>query len=46
MNRVWLIVTLAILLVLLAGAVWLYNWDIPAPQERIDQELSDDIVTN
>ncbi|GER06203.1 hypothetical protein GCM10007972_09240 [Iodidimonas muriae] len=46
MKRVWLIIVLLAVLAVLAGTVWLYTWDIPAPQERVEQELPDDLITN
>ncbi len=44
MNRTWMIALVAALIALLVGAVWLYNWDIPAPQDQVSQELSDDVI--
>ncbi len=45
MNRTWMVALVIILIALLAGTIWLYNWDIPAPQDRVNQELSDDVIS-
>lgn len=42
MNRVWTIAVAVGIAVILALGLFLYNWDIPAPQEKVEQELSDD----
>lgn len=41
MTRTGMIL-LFLLLLLIGGGLWLYFWDIPAPSETIEQELSDD----
>ena len=42
MNKVWKIATVAGIAAILALGLFLYTWDIPAPQEKVEQELSDD----
>jgi len=46
MNRVWLVVVIIGVVLVVAAALFLYSWDIPAPQEHVEQELSDDRISN
>lgn len=46
MNRVWLVGIVIGVVLVVAGSLFLYNWDIPAPQEHIEQDLSNDRLSN
>ncbi|GAK34655.1 MULTISPECIES: hypothetical protein [Iodidimonas] len=46
MKSVWLVVIAIVLLALIGGSIWLFTWDIPAPQQSVEQELSDDIIND
>lgn len=39
MSRLWLVIIMLTTLVIVAGAAFLYMWDIPAPQEHVEQTL-------
>ena len=46
MKSVWLMVIVIVLLAVIGGTIWLFTWDIPAPQQKMEQELSDDIIND
>lgn len=46
MNRVWLVGIVTGVVLILAAVLFLYSWDIPAPQQHIEQDLSDDRISN
>ena len=42
MSRLWLVILILSVLVVVTAAAFLYMWDIPAPQEHVEQTLSVD----
>jgi len=46
MSRLTRAVLILGLAIALGGAIFLYTWDIPAPQERVQKTLSNDRFAN
>lgn len=42
MNRLTLILLIALIVALAGGAAFLAGWDIPAPQKRVEKVLAND----
>lgn len=43
MSKIWLILFFVLLLVVGVGAIFLANWDIPAPAQQTEKTLPDDM---
>ncbi len=43
MAKFWLILFLLMVLCILGGGIYLMNADIPAPTERVEKPLADDM---
>jgi len=46
MNRFILVALVGSIVVVAAGLLFLLSWDIPAPSERVEREISNDSFPN
>lgn len=46
MPKSWIVVILLIAIIVIAGAVLLATWEIPAPSQQIEKVLPDDRFPN